>query len=82
MQKAYRFAANFLADPDLWCLECDILVYTTSIQAGVSIRKHFVHLAPMLYKGIGTFDDGLQLIMRLRDRPGVRCLIIMFVRGG
>lgn len=58
--------AKFLAEPNVHCIDVDVLVLTSVLQAGHSLEKHFTVSFDFLFLGVLTFREELQFISRLR----------------
>lgn len=67
MEVGNAWAKAFMKDPMRIGKEASIVIATYACQAGVSIDTHFRLVAPLMSSNIGTHDDGLQAIARVRD---------------
>lgn len=81
-----QFARQFMADPNAATSQCDVLVYTYAMQAGVSLEAHFKVLFCFLYRWVGTWGDAFQSAERLRQRPDLRPdlhkTVFMYIQPG
>ena len=68
-----------LSDLDVYAKSCDALIYSPTLGTGVSIdvRNHFDHIMPILYSGVGTAQDAMQLAHRVRHpkSPQIDCWV-------
>lgn len=74
------YALTLLNDTD--GLQHTLQVATGVVQAGVSLDTGFTVVCGMFYKWVGTFDDQLQALTRVRTRADVHPVIFMFVQRG
>lgn len=58
---------DFLADIDSQCSGLDYLVYSPSVNTGVSLESgHFKHVVGLFTSSVGTPEDALQALWRVR----------------
>ena len=83
-QPELRWISEFLRNPNCkkTLQQCDILVSTTAMQAGVSIEDWFVATFCFFYNSIGTWEATFQMAERLRMRPGHSLNVYMYISEG
>ena len=57
-------------------------IATPTVQTGISLDNHFTIVIGHFMKWVGTFDDQLQAVARLRTRPDVHPVIFLFIDKG
>ncbi|CAO3643536.1 unnamed protein product [Cunninghamella blakesleeana] len=60
------WSQKFLTSPNMFAHECDVLIVASILQAGHNIEKHFLNSYEILFLGVLTFREELQLISRFR----------------